>query len=115
MSLCVHSDGVQQRSIDLDSLVTNTEPRLEPTETVSQRAPAPTLLTCSMGSSVDAWSESKIDTLTYIGGIFRGGGGGGTNFCGLEANHKKYYLRYFKVQSDTIEPTRLDHKTFTMS
>ena len=35
------------------------------TRTVSQRAPAPTLLTCSMGGSVDMWGKSKMDTSTY--------------------------------------------------
>ena len=52
VSLCMRACvclGVQRRSLDLDSLAT----RLEATGTVSHRAPAPTLLTCSMGGSVD--------------------------------------------------------------
>ena len=46
----------------------HSEPRsgLEATKLVTEKAPAPTLLTCSMGSSVDAQGESKIDTYTYI-------------------------------------------------
>ena len=43
------------------------EPRstLEATETVSQRAPASMLPTCSMGSSVYVWGEGMINTYTY--------------------------------------------------